>query len=342
MCSFHIPQKKVVVASSFEGVLNNGAMECAFTSLNAFNKIARKGAIRSDGFFGQGIMEPDEFRQLNLPGSMLVKAFLALRPLVAVAEDYLTVLMLIEAHGGAAREVVTNTSKEGVEFFTEAFKRLKGTTAEARAAFRTAFYEERKACQEKSYPSWLALQEPYPETLDQLRLLNALKDGPAGASNGVNGFFLYYVTSKDEASTLQLCNVYASLGSMKATEVSAAAISAAGGWPAYVASLKTCLISPDRIIGIQKVAGGDKLRQMQMILAQENIDDPARIWRVNDRYDEAEIASLKSGGFVHYFISAGGYAFPHDYETARQNGIPVIERARLAEELSQYAEQKGF
>jgi hypothetical protein len=334
-----IPNKKIVIASSFEGVFNNGAKECAFVSINAFNKMAANKALSSKGFFGQRILEPDEFRGKKVSDSVEVKAFLALRPLVAVAEDYLTVLLLIDRYPGGAAHITREMSETNVSFFTANFNDLKGRMQAERTAFKSAFYQERKARQEKDYRSWLALQEPYPETLEQLRILNALKDSQPGSK--VNGFFLYYVTSKDEQSTLDLCKVYAQFGQMGTTEI-LDAIPQNTDWQAYLRSLQTCLISPERIIGITKVPGGDKLRQMSTIFGLENMNDPAQVWRINDRYDEEEIASLKGAGFVHYFVSTGGYAFPEDYEKARRNGIPVIERSHLADSLSDYAAENGF
>ena len=42
MHKLYIPKKKIALASSFEGIFNNGALECAFVSINA---IAEKDLI---------------------------------------------------------------------------------------------------------------------------------------------------------------------------------------------------------------------------------------------------------------------------------------------------------
>ena len=345
MSQLYIPNKKIAIASSFEGVVNNGAKECAFVSLNAYQKLVDQRKTPGAGFFGREIT-PDEFRNSDsVRNSNIVRFFLKMRPVVAVAEDYHTVLMVGMLYDHVVNDLVGDKSKEffnkdaAVEFFCNEFKRTKAQTQKERGYFKVEFDAERKLQQEKDYKSWLALQKPYMDTLEQLRILNGLKK-EAGDKN-YTGFVLYYVTSKDEASTYQLCTVYGEFNLFKNGEIGGISFDREKDWPKFFESLQTCIITQDRIIGTGRVAGADKVGQMKLAAEQEGVPH-SQIFRLNDRYDPDEVVQLKAAGFEHNFVVTGGYAFSQDYENARTAGIPVIEKSKLAETLSAYAREKGF
>ena len=48
MSLIYSPKFKIVIASSFEGIVNNGATECALTSFNAYNKMFGDGKFFDD------------------------------------------------------------------------------------------------------------------------------------------------------------------------------------------------------------------------------------------------------------------------------------------------------
>ena len=87
MTALYVPNAKIAVASSFEGVVNNGKIECTWTSFNA-DQYSNPGAL-----FGRRLSWP-EFQELM--STTPVQAHLALRPLVANASDYQILLRVIE------------------------------------------------------------------------------------------------------------------------------------------------------------------------------------------------------------------------------------------------------
>jgi hypothetical protein len=74
------PSKLLPVALSFEGVVNNGAPECGFVSMNAYPR-----------FNGQEVDHDNWDRIKRAP---IIQSFLKLRPLVEIAEDYMAVLRI--------------------------------------------------------------------------------------------------------------------------------------------------------------------------------------------------------------------------------------------------------
>ena len=333
----YIPKNRVVVASSFEGVVNNGAKECCLVSLNARERMRHNKAL--DGASFGKILSPGEFQSIPVQGSYVVKAFLALRPLVAVAEDYLKVLELIERYPNEANGLASGVDKErNICFFTNEFQSLESEPKHK--AFKEEFYRERKAMQEANYREWLSLQEPYAETIAQLREISMHKK--ANRSGVYKGFVLSYVTSKDEKTTFELCNAWVELGHLLSREVdSFSEPDPLKDWAGFLSRLNNCLIARERIIGLESVPNADKVEQMKIIAAREEVP-PNQIIRINDRYDERETNSLILNGFTHNVIVTGGYAFPGDYAKAIREGIPVLKRSNLAQELLNYAKKHNF
>lgn len=223
----YVPKKKIAIASSFEGVVNNGAAECAFVSLNAQRRMIGRGELPGfAGFFKQQL-SVGEFNKKNgevhprdwIKGSIPVRAFLALRPLVAVAGDYLNVLQITEKCRESAFVLVASHEMDSrmVDFFSRQFADMKSKTGKEREIFEREFYAVRKETQDRNYKEWLSLQGPFPHTIEQMRILNSLK---SAQGNDFSGFVLYFVTSKDEQSTYQLCNVYGEMGFLREGEIS--------------------------------------------------------------------------------------------------------------------------
>jgi len=335
----YIPNRKIIVASSFEGVVNNGAKECLFVSLNTYDKMLHDKSLHGRSIL-LGSLTPQEFRSSKaVRDSKILETFLKLRPLVAVAEDYLNVLQIAVEYPDLGARIARGDAA-AIQFAEGEFEALKASTTKQREVFKKEFYVERKKQQDASYKEWLALQEPYADTLEQLRILSSLKK--EAGTRDFSGFTLYYVTSKDEATTYQLCTVYGEFNLFKDGEVKPSiGFDKEKSWPAYFQSLQTCLITQERIIGKDKVEKADKVKQMALAAAQENIPN-GQVFRVNDRYDAEEFSALKAAGFVHNFVVTGGYAFQQDYDKAQKAGIRVVEKNRLAETLSEYASKLGF
>ena len=116
----YIPKTKIVVASSFEGIVNDGAPECGLTSFNAYQQM-EEGKGR---YFGR-VVEPADFHEIN--DSKEMRAFLALRPVVELAEDYLTVIELIKMYpdliDGLISSAFLYASRAGSHFFCISYTR---------------------------------------------------------------------------------------------------------------------------------------------------------------------------------------------------------------------------
>lgn len=317
--TIYVPDRKIALASSFEGVVNDGVRECALTSVNAYERM-HPGAT-----YGR-IVEPQDYSSVQ--DSTLIRAFLLLRPLVEVAEDYHTVIDVILRNPRLAHRLVQNPEDERLyDVFGPAFEKRKAETAEERRVFGAKggeFYQERKRMQDADYEAWLGVQAPYPESIAQLRELVKTQRARRGVIQ--SGFVPYFGTSKDEASTWELCRYYSRTGRLEPRDVGD--------------MVAECVIHPSRIIG--KETTTDKLKQMVIIGGLEDVPKN-QVWRLNDRYDPAQQEQLHADGFNHQFFVTGGYAFPHEVRRAREDrNLVVVNRQNMAEELAAFAKGHGF
>ncbi|VVB57829.1 Uncharacterised protein [Candidatus Anstonella stagnisolia] len=345
--TLYTPKRKIVITSSFEGIVNDGPRECAYISLNAHERMRKAGLLEAKSFFGK-LLEPDEFRtSKETSNSTVLKGFLALRPLVIEAEDYLTVLMALQQCPRAAEHLANSPSNLNlIDFFTHKFNELKAETAAERAAFRKEFYAERKERKESNFKGWLALQAPFQDTLEQLRILNTLKTVVGEQVQG--GFVLDFVTSKDELSVHELCVAFTELLNIfKPEEIARLPDLNGRNWTDVLQGSTSCLISPDRIIGTRaigkdKVEGPvDRVAQMQEAAKRAGVE-PAYVWRVQSVFDPNEIRMLNEAGFTNQSIITDAYIFPQGYEDARKAGVRIIERGNLAQTLSELAQRMGL
>jgi len=316
----YAPKLKIAVALSFEGIINNGATECGLTSLNAYSQM-EEGI---DKFFDR-IVEPEDFDSIR--DSRVMKAFLRLRPLVEVAEDYLTVLEIIYENPYFVDAMIDSPDDEAVyEPLIDRFNERKAVSGEIRARFKDAFYAERKRMQENKYEDWLGTQSPFPESVAEMRYLVRTQKRSDGTVE--SGFVPWFATSKDEESTFGLCGFYA-----KVRRLDPADINEDGS--------KQCMITRDRIIGKEQTR--DKVEQLKIIAKTEDIPR-SQVFRLNDRYDDKQQIQLREEGFAYQFLLAGGgYAFPHDVRKAKDDPmVIVIPRKGFAKALGQYAEKWGF
>jgi len=318
MQKIYQPKKKVVIASSIEGVFNNGAKECGFISINALSRI--------NPFFKKNTM--DEFIQdKSVSDSKEMKAFLALRPLVKVAEDYYTVLQLIKNYPAEAEKIIESKDEKIVSFFEKRFEALKAATKAQREDFKKAFYDERDERKAESMEKWQLLQSPFIETVDEFRALHA------------NGYILSFVTSKDEKSTYELCVAYSSpmAGYLKEEEVKPVSRE-----EIYFMGSSACMITPQRIIGRERMPGKkDKAAQLDIIAKQENVSK-GQVFRLDDMYNADEVKDMRQAGYENIIIVKGGYAFDMEYEKAQKDGILVVERENMAAAIANKAKELGL
>lgn len=320
----YAPKAKIVLASSFEGIVNNGATECALTSLNAYQK------MNPGSFYGR-VVEPEEFG--NFANNFTVAQFVALRPLVEVAEDYHTVLTIMHDYPVQAALLTDPFYADLYEFLREKFEETKSRTSKERVRFgsgkQSEFYKERARMQEANYKAWMGTQRPYPNSIREMRKLieTQVRDGNEVHKVLRSGFVPWFATSKDEESTFDLCRLYSDLGLLDPTDVSER-------------DSGVCVISRERIIGLETTR--DKMEQVRIIAEKEGLL-PSQVFRVNDRYDPKQQEELADNGFQHQIMVTGGYVFPYDVERARKDPlIKVVERDNMAEEISRLAEQWGF
>ena len=321
MPEIYVPNKKIVVASSFEGIVNNGATECALTSFNAYQRMTE-----GEDKFYERIIEPSEFSSIR--DSRAVRAFLALRPLVEVAEDYLTVIEVIENNPDLVDEMLSHPEREeSYNPLIDKFRDRSMSAENRRTRFRQEFYDERERMQQEDYEGWLNTQEPYAEMIPEFRELVETQDrsGKEGPYSSVkSGVVPWFATSKDEKSSYALCNFYANVRKLDPNAVGEGA----------------CVISRHRIIGKEHTR--DKIEQLRIIARKEEIPNP-QVWRVNDRYDEEQQVELKNAGFPYQFLLKGGYAFPHDERKAQDDPfVIVLEREDFAQRLGEFAKNWGY
>jgi len=328
MTGIYRPGVKLAVASSFEGIVNNGATECALTSFNAYAQMP-EGRGK---FFGY-VIEPKDF--VTIRNSEHVAGFLALRPLVGVAEDYVTVLEVLEACPAEVRHMLNHPDEESAyRPLIELFQALKKNAwhAEKRKKFGTgkesAFYRERKRMQDADMTAWMGTQEPYADSIAQFRMLADTQERVEGTANAyeavTKGFVPWFATSKDEDSTFLLCQIYTQTDRMEQ-----AALAEDGR--------VRCVISRDRLIGMETVPNRDKVKQLTVIAEREGVPHP-QVWRIEDRYDTKQQLELRDAGFHTQFI-VPGYMFPHDIRKAAEDrNVVVLDRSNFAAQLGGFAE----
>ena len=218
---------------------------------------------------------------------------------------------------------------ETIAYLKERFAERRDATADQRAAFREAFYEQRARLKKDDLRGWMDLQAPFPQALDGFRQLVGTTEYEDDEQTPKGGFVTYFATSKDEASTYDLCVYHSSSGIMR---------------PDDVRLRGRCIINRNRIIGKEKTR--DKVKQMRMIA--ENLDiGPERVIRLNDMWFEDQQAALREAGFIHQAIIPWGYVFQPDLDRARElaegdDSVVVLPEKDWALELGRYVEKWGL
>jgi len=322
MTELYIPRRKIAIASSFEGIVNNGATECGLTSFNAYQAMPEGGGK----FYGR-LVNAADFSSIRSTKEM--EAFLLLRPVVEVAEDYITVIELIEKYPELIDNMLANPDSEmSYRPLLEKFEERKAESADLRARFKKAFYDERQRLQAADMNAWNLTQEPYMDTLPQFRrmLRGQVRNSDAGNAYEaiVSGLVPWFATSKDGASTYWLCKLYADVKKLEEGDVDED-------------GRRVCIISRDRIISKDQTT--NKVKQMEYIAEKEGIER-LHVWRLNDRYDAKQQTELRDAGFPVQFLLPG-YVFPFDLKKAEKDDtlVMILDRKRFAEQLEAYAER---
>ncbi len=329
MNRLYSPKFKIAVASSFEGIVNNGATECALTSFNAY-----KNMTEGQGKFFDKLIEPENFHGIR--NHEYVQAFLALRPLVGVAEDYLTVLEVIDSSPEEIRYMLEHPNEEtSYTKLIDKFNDLK-VNIELRERFgkgnESKFYRERARMRDNNLKNWLATQEPYKDSIEEFRKMIRTQKRDPNVENVykkvLSGFVPWFATSKDEYSTKLLCEIYTDLERVPSDFTSDS--------PDV-----SCVINNERLIGKETVPDRDKIKQLKIVAEREGLPH-SQVWRLNDTYKTSDELGLRDAGFHNQFI-VPGYMFPHDIEKAKNDkSAIVLERNNFASQLAQYAKEWGF
>ena len=316
------PQNKIILASSFDGLVSLGAKECGIVSLAVYKKMVQNGQLRDKG----QLLEREE--------SKVLRSFQILRPLAAGVGDFLTLLQVVAYFPSEVDtlgvHLQTEPWRRGMQtFLGERFNALGEIVGEERAIFKAGFYAERERMEKTDYLGWVGLQEPISESIDQFRQLKSA------------GFKLYFVTSDGEESTYRLCTFYGGQEHLRPSRIDDAILAPGEDLAAYFSSLKTDFISRECVIGRETVESGDRLALMHSVARKENIS-PAQVWSLQGGYNRAESEILKAAGFENQFVIFTGHAFLSDYENAHADGLVVVERGLMAQTLSGYARENGF
>ena len=322
MTEIYKPAKIIAVASSFEGILNDGAPECALVSFNAYQD-------QVPGSFFGGKMSAAEFNN-DYRNTVAVKAFLALRPLVEVAEDYRTVLDLMNQNVSETAAFADNPNDPVLyAILVDKFNAIKQATKAERDAFgkgkESLFYKAREALKGEDYKAWLNTQVPFSDTIPEFRKLVETQQWDGNVPK--SGFFPRFATSKDEKSTIELCTFYTDpvVGKLDKSDVGDG----------------RCLIPPNGIVGMETVPSRNKVEQLKVIAEKLGVPR-GQVWRMNDRYDPKQQEELYAAGFVYQFFLPG-YATPTEIEKSKSDKfVRLLDRKNFAEQLANFAKDWGF
>ncbi|MBU1135320.1 MAG: hypothetical protein V1693_04175 [Nanoarchaeota archaeon] len=343
------PNSVIAIASSFEGIFNNGAQECALTTFNAYRTVPNKSkefiqkyedsekieeklaSIDNCNVYkilSGEIIEPENFNEYK--GNDEVRAFLALRPLVKKAFEYFFVIDAIRTNTREAQNILNDPNDiDSYDVLIETFNRINNSTSpELKKALDTRFYTERKRMQKTNYDGWLGTQEPFEDTINEMIKLTKTWELDED-KNIISGFIPRFATSKDEGSTYDLCTFY-----VKMKKLGEEFVSDEGA--------VRCIIPKDGIIGKETIPSREDVERMDYIADDLGLPKE-QVWRMDDRYDPDDIEKLNEAGYEHIILTRG-YTFPHDFEKANNDDrILVIEnRGEMAKKLGEYAEEHGF
>ncbi|MFC2143343.1 hypothetical protein ACFLQN_03005 [Candidatus Aenigmatarchaeota archaeon] len=320
MSEIYAPQRhRIAIASSFEGIINNGASECALTSLNAYHR-------QDPTAFAGRTLTPEDFKTYR--DSPVVQGFLALRPLVEIAEDYRTVLDIIARHPEEVEALVADPHNTTLyHSLSERFDTIKTQTEKEREAFgrgkESLFYTERAALKKADLAAWMGTQGVFPDTLPQFRLLVNTQQWEG--SEPISGFYPRFATSKDEATAHTLCSIYTQTDRLRPDDVEG----------------ERCLIPRDGIIGMETVPDRNKVTQLDEIGRRLSVPR-TQVWRLNDMYNPPQQAELNAAGFTNQFFLPG-YTSPVEIGQAREDPhVKILDRRTFAHQLAEYAREWGF
>ncbi len=327
MPKLYVPRPPIGLGSSFDGIFNDAVTECGVTSFGAYEMMhpdsTQKAGIRKIGV-------PADFNEGDR-NSAPYQAFQRLRPLVAKAGDYHSVVQVILEHPDLIDPILRSPTDRAA--YAGAIQRFGEIQAETKTGDwdsfgkkdTGAFYVERARLRKVDERGWTALQAPMPNAVLEFREFAETMEFDQNGKP-VAGFVPYFASSKDGDSIFTLCTLYSELGRMHPADVGKG-------------DSGKCIIHRDRIYD-NSVAGGDKVQQLTLIAADLGVGHE-RVIRIDDRFDRKEAAALRTEGFP-VVIMEGGYVFPWELDEARAENVAVLPRNGFAHALAQYSQDRGL
>ncbi len=143
-----------ILALDFDGVIVDSALECLFTSYNAYFRVYKH---EEKGFFGG---EPFTFEnwkdiQKNYPEE--IANYIKKRPYIRGANDYGLIVKLMEE-----KKIIENQKE---------FDKYRKSADFDFEAFHQEFYKERDRLQELDFKAWFNMEPAYPEIVEGIKQL---------------------------------------------------------------------------------------------------------------------------------------------------------------------------
>ncbi len=327
MSGVYKPKVPIIVASSTEGVVWDGAKECYLVAHNAALKNLDDYKVLEPF---DHIIEPEEFVK-NKEGFLKTEYFdaaLKLRPLVKKAWHYFLVLDMIRKHPKWVEDILSKPEDEKAYLgFIKEFSELKASTSPERQEFLDRiFYDERRRMKTTNMFAWLELYEPIGNRWEEFGKLAETKkldeDG-----NVISGFIPAFATSKDEGSSHELCVHFVRTQKLDKRHYSDK-------------NTHVCTVPRNLIVGKDRVPSRRKTDQLDML--REIMKVPkTQVWNLNDMYSHRELEELWGEKYRFNFLLPG-YVFPFDIEKARNDPLVTVLGENFAEQLGEVAKEIGF
>lgn len=320
------PKSKILIASSTEGVVWDGAKECYLVTHNAALKDINNYK-RAEPF--DHVIEPKEFTE-NKEEFLKTKYFdaaLKLRPLVKKAWHYFLVFDMIGRNPNWVEDILENPESEKAYLsFIKEFKELKASTPEAvHKKMDEIFYAERDRMKIDHHFDWLELYEPIGNRWEEFGKLAETKKSEGGEI--VSGFIPAFATAKDEDSGNIVCVHFVKTKKLDKKHYSDG-------------NAHACTIQRDLIVGKDRVPSRRKVDQLDMLGKITGIPK-TQVWNLNDMYSHEELEGLWKEDYRFNFLLPG-YIFPFDVEKAKNDTLVTVLGENFAKQLGKKAEDIGF
>ncbi len=258
-------------------------------------------------------------------------AFLALRPEVGVADDYMFVLRALQKMGWEKVKELARAyeafrkgdssayTESAVAPFAEAFREEKAKVGGRDEEAFNAFYFARELMKGSSKEMWEQLNRPAP-LFDALLAFSQIK------VEGIPLVALSILSTKDEESIRQLCAAHVKKAAEKRPEMAfylKAAEEKIGSEECFISNINgiKSIVEKGSVLGLDKKEAKSLKNVLQLFEKGENglhLPPMGRWLRLDDRFDSELVRNLAMLN-VPTIVGEGGYAYPWDYRNAGEN-----------------------